>query len=320
MNEKNRRIILGIIVALQVVILISLYFLHDRVERLQISDSSSFIYHEIDNLSDDIRQLQNKIYEDASLLSDSYLEMGQMDVKSLTYPLTFCVVPKAYTESSKVYLSLNDERLELKRAGDVFKATIDGDAKVSYQPTAIIIENDGVLQNQKLSRRDNLEAREYFYTVFPNIEANFSGSISYGDFSSKGTCLIRYNNDYIVNVSNDMADKFNRQVFNVEGVKLIVELNDRQIETYDVPVLDKDDGYTDYLINLDQSYELKKGDTLKMTIVANVEHGFTYEKIVEMYTASASRDDNKKRKEWRAKPALIKDADGNVVIEMDKYH
>ncbi len=318
MNEKNRRIILGVIIALQVVILISLYFIHNKVERLQIANTSNFIHRELNNLSNDFIRLENKMDEDASLLSDSYLEMGQMDVKSLTYPLTFCVVPKAYTENSKVYLSLNDERLELKRAGDVFKATIDADAKASYQPTAITIENDGVLQNQKLSRRDKLEVREYFYTVFPDIETNFSGSISYGDFSSKGTCLIRYNNDYIVNVSSDMADKFERQVFNVEGVKLIVELNDRQIETYDVPVLEQVDGHTDYLINLDQSYELKKGDTLKMTIVANVEHAFTYEKVVEMYTASASRDDNKKRKEWRAKPALIKDVDGNVVIEMGR--
>ncbi len=317
MNEKKRRIILGIIVALQVVILICLYFLHDKVERLQISDSSSFIYREIDNLSDDIRQLQNKIYEDVGLLSDSYLEMGQIDIKTLTYPLTFCVVPKAYTESSKVYLSLNDERLELKRAGDVFKTTIDADAKAVYQPTAIIIENDGVLQNQKLSRKDNLEAREYFYTVFPNIETNFGGSISYGDFSNKGTCLIKYSNDYIVNVSKDMANKFDRQVFNVEGVKLIVELNDRQIETYDVPVLDQDDVHTEYLINLNQSYELEKGDKLKMTIVANVEHGFTYEKVVEKYSPPEHRGYDMKREEWEKQPALIKDADGNVVIEMD---
>ncbi len=318
MKINKRTMIIGIIIALQLVVLVSLYSLNEKVERLLIVDNNDYLYRGLDVLSNNIAQLEDKINQEATLISDSYLEIGEMDTKTLTYPLTFCVLPKTYTENSKLYLMLDNKKIALEKVGDIFKATIKADATAVYQPTAIIIDNDGVLQSQKLDRKDNLEAEKHLYTMLPVILTRFEGNINYGDLTNNATALIKYNCTYkIYNQNNDLSEKYQRQPLNIESVKFIVSINDKQIETYDIPKAVQSDDDCDYLIEIDKSYELKENDIIKMTFVANIENGLIYEKIIEAYRVDNRIGNNQtKREELGANPALIKDKNGKIIVKM----
>ncbi len=309
--------IIGIIIALQLIVLVSLYSLNDKVENLLIVSNNDYLYRRLDSLSNNIAQLEDKINQEANLISDSYLEFGKIDTESLTYPLTFCVLPKAYTENSKLYIILDDKKIAFNRVGDIFKATIKADATTSYQPTAIIIDNDGVIQSQKLDRKDNLETEAYLYTMLPEISTRFGGTINYGDFNNKKTAINKYNCTYKIYTSNELSEKYQRQPLNIESVKLVVTINDKLIDEFDVPKTVQADDDCAYLIEIDKSYELKENDIINMTFIANIENGLIYQKIVETYLADNRIGNIKtKREELKETPAVIKDINGKVILKM----
>ncbi len=336
--RKNIYIIIGVLVILLQIGIIIGIFQMDKYDRQNRAVESYNLLDKIEQVENKVTSLGKKIEKENSLISDSYFEIGEFDVNTFKYPLTFCVELKEYSNNTKVYLKFDERIIELEKRDNVFKKTIIADGTLKYEPNSIIIENNGVFQNQKLNENDNIFVNYYFEKLLPVITTDKFGGLSYGDFNNRGVMTIDYEHCLGINIYKESYDVDINKILDVKNLKCNVTINDKIIDKIDV--LDKNNdafdnfyeseivGITDaplnydYLAVINKSYKLKKGDVIKFVLVAELKDGFSYEEIVDFYDTMNPDADMGYESNLTGKN-LIKDANGKIIMEdinmMDRY-
>ncbi len=291
--------------ALQIFIIIQVIWLDSDVERLkkQLLSHHTQLENQSVEIKNDIRQIKQEIAKASSIIRDAYTESGEIDIKTLQFPLTFCVIPKEYTENTKVFIYVNGEEIELKNEQGTFKKTINADAREYYDVKKVSIENNGLFQNDDL-KYANLSYNIKLDQIFPQINVIFGYSSESERFSNEEKTTIRYSGDIDVYLNVDVETNN----YKIKKIACIITNDGEIAKTIPLRKINED-FFTEYI---NQSFEVDTNKNLEFKLVAELEEGYVYESVFERFKATL---DNKHPEPEYKDFYIIKDKDGKIIYD-----
>ena len=180
-------------------------------------------YQQVTNQVQSIYQnVDEKLREEASLLSSVEAEYGEFDLENHTIDLTVKLVPKLISEEMKVQVSINGRNTELSRTGNNFVGTIPVDIYNVGEQILMTIETAAGTQTQYLSE---IQVEYLWGDRIP--------SLYYSDITGQATFAERkYTLNGHININCSPTAQTPDVKF--ENFMLVTELNGKQINKEDI--------------------------------------------------------------------------------------
>ena len=180
-------------------------------------------YQQVTNQVQSIYQnVDEKLREEASLLSSVEAEYGEFDLENHTIDLTVKLVPKLISEEMKVQVSINGRTVELSRTGNNFVGTIPVDIYNVGEQILMTIETAAGTQTQYLSE---IQVEYLWGDRIP--------SLYYSDITGQATFAEgKYTLNGHININCNPTVQTPDVKF--ENFMLVTELNGKQINKEDI--------------------------------------------------------------------------------------
>ena len=186
------------------------YLLDRQYDRI-MSDVNS-IYQNVDE----------KLREEASLLSSVAAEYGDIDLENHTIDVTLKLVPKLISDDLKIQISMNGRNVELSRDGNYFIGTIPVDIYNMGEQMLMTIDTEAGTQTQYLSE---IQVEYLWGERIP--------SLYYSDISGQATFAEgKYTLNGHININCSPAVQTPDVTF--ESFILVAELNGKEISKEDI--------------------------------------------------------------------------------------
>ena len=195
--------------------------LDSRIEQLDY-----LLDRQYDRIMTDVNEIyQNvdeKLREEASLLSLVEAEYGEFHPEDYTIDVTVKLVPKLISDDMKVQVSINDRNTELSRSGNNFTGTIPVDIYNVGEQMLMTIETTAGIQTQYLS---DIQVEYLWGGIIPSLYyCDISGDETFED----GKYTLNGHLDINCRPVTDTPDvKFEKFV-------LVTELNSKEIQREDI--------------------------------------------------------------------------------------
>lgn len=261
-----------------------------KAELLQTRNSMTYMEERMNgNISSIYSNVDNKLAEQASIVSFCNYEVGEYNFESRKVPITFRLQPKILGKTTKALLKFGEDMTLMKREGTVFVLTKEFPITNEILPT-IVLENDGI---QQFENNDYLKVYDIKDKVFPSLHPNFRGESGYNHeepyhYYMKG--------DIDVNFNSDIQNRFN-------NIKYIVTIDDEVKKTYG------NDFSNFEVIKVEGTFEMKEGQKLIGKVIATNEFNYTQEYIITQYVGGEEEPLNYYENEKIIAP------DGTVIYE-----
>ena len=180
-------------------------------------------YQQVTNQVQSIYQnVDEKLREEASLLSSVEAEYGEFDLENHTIDMTVKLVPKLISEEMKVQVSINGRNIELSRTGNTFTGTIPVDIYNIGELMLLTIDTAAGTQTQYLSE---IQVEYLWAERIPSLYyCDISGNATFAD----GKYTLYGHIDINCSPVADTPDvKF-------ESFVLVTELNGKEINREDI--------------------------------------------------------------------------------------
>ena len=307
MKDRLQKTLNIVSVVLLAVCLIRIGGLENEIQNLRndVNNSRSMLQSSISAISSSVGY---EMEQANNLLSDSSWNTGSMNTEDKTATLYCYVVPKVYNpqktvatimhNGSEVPMTLENGRYTAEIVIPLFEECIIDN---------VHFDEDGTIRTQQLNWVINPR-----YDMVPTAYIDYSGSRSQ---NYKGENITR---SYSGSVEIDFEHKgFAGKITDAEIVLL---LNGKEQWKYK-PLLEEtytDDYITHYKGDIEYSFDIKRGDTVKMYAEFVDENGWRYRTVLEDVTISEKGNPTENREYYHAE-AEISDADGNLLFEPYKY-
>ena len=222
--EKKIKSLQACVVVLTIALCVCVYkisVLGSRVSRLDF-----LVENQYDRIMTDVNEIyQNvdeKLREEASLLSLVEAEYGEFHPEDYTIGVTVKLVPKLISDDMKVQVSINDRNTELSRSGNNFTGTIPVDIYNVGEQMLMTIETAAGIQTQYLS---DIQVEYLWGGIIPSLYyCDISGDETFED----GKYTLNGHLDINCRPVTDTPDvKFEKFV-------LVTELNSKEIQREDI--------------------------------------------------------------------------------------
>ena len=222
--EKKIKSLQACVVILTIALCVCVYkisVLGSRVSRLDF-----LVENQYDRIMTDVNEIyQNvdeKLREEASLLSLVEAEYGEFHPEDYTIDVTVKLVPKLIFDDMKVQVSINDRNTELSRSGNNFTGTIPVDIYNVGEQMLMTIETAAGTQTQYLS---DIQVEYLWGGIIPSLYyCDISGDETFED----GKYTLNGHLDINCSPVTDTPDvKFEKFV-------LVTELNGKEIKREDI--------------------------------------------------------------------------------------
>ena len=195
--------------------------LDSRIEQLDY-----LLDRQYDRIMTDVNEIyQNvdeKLREEASLLSSVEADYGEFDLENHTIDVTVKLVPKLISEEMKVQVSINGRTAELSRTGNSFTGTVPVDIYNIGELMLLTIDTAAGTQTQYLSE---IQVEYLWAERIPSLYyCDISGNATFAD----GKYTLNGHIDINCSPVADTPDvKF-------ESFVLVTELNGKEINREDI--------------------------------------------------------------------------------------
>ena len=222
--EKKIKSLQACVVILTIALCVCVYkinVLESRVSRLDF-----LVENQYDRIMSDVnaiyQNVDEKLREEASLLSLVEAEYGEFDLENHTIDVKVKLVPKLISEEMKVQVSINGRNIELSRTGNTFTGTIPVDIYNMGELMLLTIDTAAGTQTQYL----NEIQVEYLW-------AERIPSLYYCDISGNATFA---NGKYTLNGHIDIncSPVADTPDVKFEKFVLVTELNGKEINREDI--------------------------------------------------------------------------------------
>ena len=278
MNETKKNNGLKFLIAALVIGLavcfVQISQLSDRITQQQnaMNDQHQQFMNQLESIYDNVDQ---KLREEASLLSGVEAEYGKLDLEAHTIDVTVKIVPKRISEDMQVRVSINGRDAELTRNGSAFSGTIPVDLYNMGEGMLLSIDSAEGTQTQYLSEIQV----EYLW-------AERIPSLYYCDISGSGTFTEgKYTLDGQIDINCSPAEK----TPDVKFVKfvLVTQRNGNEIGREDITedVLDYE-MYPHGVYWRDEykmECEAKEGDDVRIYLEATDSLGYLHRMLVHQW-------------------------------------
>lgn len=270
-----------------------------------INNDYNMIQSSINAISSNVRY---EMEQAGNILSDSSWNTSGLNIEEKTATLSCYVVPKVYNpEKTVATIICNDKEfpmaMENGRYVAQFEISLFDESEISH----VQFTEDGTISTQQLDWCINPR-----YDMIPTAYINYSGE-SRQDY--KGEEITR---TYKGAVEIDFEHKnFGGEMKDAEIVLLV---NGKEEWKYK-PVLEevhKDDYVAVYMGDIEHSFNIRRGDTVKLYAEISDENGWRYRGILEDMTIGEKGNPVHNREHYHSE-AEIYDADGNLLFEPYKY-
>lgn len=274
MKDKLKRhwqkLVIGILAIFLVIISLQLYDLSQTVSDLKTNYSNSInnLHNNINSIYDNVDE---KLKEQASLLSYVDFAYGEFNSKTNKVPVTIKVIPKVITDDTELSMQVGNDNIIFLRNGNEFSAEFEVDIftpdKNSY-PVLNIKSGDEI----KTELLEGVEVCDLRYRFIPSVYTsvyNISTSFSEGDLVLNG--------DY--NVYCETVDTLDTENC-FEKMYIIYELNGKEIKKEEIT-----DGITgnSYDGSVNETIKVKNGDCISMyTFIEDIE-GYNIKKEISRF-------------------------------------
>lgn len=255
-KDKVWQIVSVILAASLILSIINMNDLSEQMTNLQNRYNSM-----VDSVQSEMQNLYEKINDLVKEQSNSVLsydcEFGTFNAQDKTVSTKITVVPKIFSDSTSVKIKFGGNTVDaLKNENNEFIAEFTVNLFDETDQATVYVTNNGETAAQNL----NVSTVELYKKFIPTASATFSGSSSHSSFSGKlsikGTVSIHIENtDYS----------------NIESCKLLVNLNNNELESKTVDVKA---GNTSLEFN--NSYVIGKNDLLEIWLVAKDSLGYEH--------------------------------------------
>lgn len=222
--EKKIKSLQACIVILIIALCVCVYkinVLESRVSRLDF-----LVENQYDRIMSDVnaiyQNVDEKLREEASLLSLVEAEYGEFDLENHTIDVKVKLVPKLISEDMKVQVSINGRNIELSRTGNTFTGTIPVDIYNMGELMLLTIDTAAGTQTQYLNE---IQVEYLWAERIPSLYyCDISGDETFED----GKYILNGHLDINCSPVEDTPDvKFEKFV-------LVTELNGKEINREDI--------------------------------------------------------------------------------------
>ena len=222
--EKKIKSLQACVVILIIALCVCVYkinVLESRVSRLDF-----LVENQYDRIMSDVnaiyQNVDEKLREEASLLSLVEAEYGEFDLENHTIDVTVKLVPKLISEEMKVQVSINGRNTELSRTGNTFTGTIPVDIYNMGELLLLTIDTAAGTQTQYLNE---IQVEYLWAERIPSLYyCDISGNATFAD----GKYTLNGHIDINCSPVADTPDvKF-------ESFVLVTELNGKEINREDI--------------------------------------------------------------------------------------
>ncbi len=276
MKEKFKRhwqkLAVGVLTILLVLASLQIYDLSENIENLKIYYSNQF-----NSLNQDINAIYNnvdeKLKEQASLLSLVDCEYGDFNSKTNKVPVTLKVIPKVITDDMELSTQIGKNAVKFVRNGNEFIAECEVDifAFGEDYPMLNIKTGDEI----KTELLEGVEVYNLRYNYIPTVYSSCSISTNF----SEGKLKLDGSYDvWLESPDGDSDIDFNKMY-------IIFELNGKEIQRTEV----KDSlSENSYYGSVNQTLKFEKGDVLSLYALVEDIDGYTIKREITDYSL---RDD-----------------------------
>ena len=192
----------------------------------RVSQLDYLLDRQYDRIMSDVnaiyQNVDEKMKEEASLLSAVEAEYGEFDLENHTIDVTVKLVPKLISDDMKVQVSINDRNTELSRSGNNFTGTIPVDIYNVGEQMLMTIETTAGIQTQYLS---DIQVEYLWGGIIPSL---YYCDISGDETFENGKYTLNGHLDINCSPVTDTPDvKFEKFV-------LVTELNSKEIQREDI--------------------------------------------------------------------------------------
>lgn len=222
--EKKIKSLQGCIVVLVIALCVCIFKITTLESDLKNLDKAmDWQYQQVTNQVQSIYQnVDEKLREEASLLSLLEAEYGEFHPEDYTIDVTVKLVPKLISEDMKVQVSINDRNTELSRSGNNFTGTIPVDIYNVGEQMLMTIETTADIQTQYLS---DIQVEYLWGGIIPSL---YYCDISGDETFENGKYTLNGHLDINCSPVTDTPDvKFEKFV-------LVTELNGKEIKREDI--------------------------------------------------------------------------------------
>ena len=278
MNE-NKKMNLQKIVIVILVVAISFCFvfinmLENEIDQLKESMHSQhqILMNQVESIYNNVDQ---KLQEEASLLSGVSAEYGELNLENHTIDVTVKLVPKLISDDMNVQVSIDGRSTDLSRDGSAFSGTIAVDIYNVGELMLMTIETDSCTQTQYLSEIRTEYLWEGKIPSLYHCDISGNGTFTEGKYTLNGT--IDINCSPIENTPDINFEKF----------VLVTEHNGTEINREDITteVLNYQtyphggywrDEYT-------MECEAKEGDDVRIYLEATDSLGYLHRMLIHQW-------------------------------------
>ena len=222
--EKKIKSLQACVVILAIALCASIYKINALESDLKNLDKAmDWQYQQVTNQVQSIYQnVDEKLREEASLLSSVEAEYGEFHPEDYTIDVTVKLVPKLISDDMKVQVSINGRSQELSRTGNDLTGTIPVDIYNVGEQMLMTIETAAGIQTQYLS---DIQVEYLWGGIIPSLYyCDISGDETFED----GKYTLNGHLDINCSPVTDTPDvKFEKFV-------LVTELNSKEIKREDI--------------------------------------------------------------------------------------
>jgi len=257
-----------IVIALLIWIAFSLRTISDL--RQDIANMQSGTASQIMSLSNEINILRTELAQVNNKVMQYNSEVISVDATHDTCTVRHTLQLKSYADDTTVILRTgNGEEIPLTHKGaGIFEADAKTDMFAQMmEPTTVAIKEDGKNYVEEVSRYFG-DVVSYYQLVIPLLNAGYN-NVMYDD----GT----------VSIADIVLYPEYKQTYTITSAKVVVEQNEKEIDSIDVTKVVKDcleTFYGDVRIPLNKLYNVAAKDTFKVTLCITTPDGYTLKQVI----------------------------------------
>lgn len=239
--------------------------------------------------------IEQKLNEQASLLSSHTLDFGDMDPETFKVPVQVTVMPKRLEQGTIAKLIINgQEAIMTPGSSYALVGTVEVSVFEELHPT-IVFENGDVKELENLMAYGPLR-----YDYLPNMGANYNGQIS----NPPNTNKWRFQGE--VHIALDP----NKYKTDVKSVKLLELLDGVPVKSHETAL------NMDIIIPLNEEITIEKGQSYELMAVMEDANGLIYNHYVEGFYLDPSSGFNGDY--GQGERITILDSNGKVLFTSEK--
>ena len=261
--------------------------------------------HQYNNLNNNINSIYNnvdeKLEEQASLITYFDFQYGELDSKNLKVPVSVKIIPKTATASTKLTLDFGSRTVDMKK-GENMEYTAD------FESDLFLGESGGMVN--LIIREGNTTQSEELEWYISSLHSNYLPELMAGFIFDEST----YTEDKGLTIKGDvmfMGD-IEEEMKNFTDLKLVYKINQKIVEEQEIPASAFSTSVD--TIDVNKTYpDVKTGDTFTIYVEGVDKYGF-------IHRSAAKKIDDIKEGTTETVTAIednetILDKDGNVLYE-----